>query len=60
MKLRLPASPVNLLIMVQDSLKRIREYNGIFYPEGLGIKIWDGYRPRAIQYLMWEIFPDPT
>ncbi|MDX1740491.1 MAG: M15 family metallopeptidase [Rhodothermales bacterium] len=29
--------------------------------KGLGydMKIWDGYRPRSVQYLMWEILPDP-
>jgi D-alanyl-D-alanine dipeptidase len=36
------------LKLVQDSL-RVR---------GLGLKIYDGYRPRAIQYLMFEIHPD--
>jgi len=41
---------VRRLILVQDSL-RVR---------GLGLKIFDGYRPRAVQYLMWEIFPDPN
>lgn len=41
---------VNRLIVVQDSLRK----------RGLGLKIYDGYRPRAVQYLMWEIFPDPT
>lgn len=34
---------------VQDSLRKL----------GLGLKIFDGYRPRAIQWLMWEIFPNP-
>ena len=48
------------LIPVQDSLNRIRELNGKSYPEGIGIKIWDGYRPRSVQYIMFEIFPDPT
>lgn len=28
-------------------------------PLGLGIKIWDGYRPRSVQYKMWEVFPKP-
>ena len=51
---------VERLILVQDSLNKIREHNGISYPGGLGLKIWDGYRPRAIQYLMFEIFPDPN
>lgn len=26
---------------------------------GFDIKVWDGYRPRSVQYLMWEILPDP-
>jgi D-alanyl-D-alanine dipeptidase len=41
---------VNRLIVVQDSLRE----------RGLGLKIYDGYRPRAVQYLMWEIFPNPA
>jgi D-alanyl-D-alanine dipeptidase len=35
---------------IQDSLKAI----------GLGIKIFDAYRPRIIQWLLWEIMPDTT
>ena len=41
---------VNRLAVVQDSLRM----------RGLGLKIYDGYRPRAVQYLMFEIYPDPT
>jgi D-alanyl-D-alanine dipeptidase len=41
---------VKHLQLVQDSLRKV----------GLGLKIYDGYRPRAIQYLMWEIFPNPV
>lgn len=48
------------LIIIQDSLRRITLHNGTSYPQGLGFKIWDGYRPRAVQFLMWEILPDPT
>ena len=48
------------LKLVHDSLKQITSHNGINYPQGLGIKIYDGYRPRAVQYLMFEIFPNPT
>jgi zinc D-Ala-D-Ala dipeptidase len=51
---------ITKLKLVHDSLKRITSYNGINYPQGLGLKIYDGYRPRAVQYLMWEIFPDLT
>lgn len=48
------------LKIIQDSLRKITSYNDKDYPQGLGIKIYDAYRPRAIQYLMFEIFPNPT
>ncbi len=51
---------INQLKVVHDSLKKITNYNGVNYPQGLGIKIFDGYRPRAVQYLMFEIFPNPV
>lgn len=51
---------VKKLKLVQDSLRNIRIFNGKNYPSGLGLKIWDAYRPRAIQYLMFEIFPNPV
>lgn len=51
---------VHRLKIVNDSLKNIKNYDGKNYPEGIGLKIFDGYRPRAVQYLMWEIYPDPT
>lgn len=51
---------IKKLKLVQDSLRNIKDFNGSIYPSGLGLKVWDGYRPRAIQYLMFEIFPDPT
>jgi len=35
------------LIVVQDSLRK----------RGLGLKVFDGYRPRSVQYLMWETLP---
>jgi zinc D-Ala-D-Ala dipeptidase len=40
----------NSLKLVQDSLRKI----------GLGMKIYDAYRPRTVQFLMWEIYPDPN
>lgn len=48
------------LKMIQDSLNNVSSLNGKDYPEGIGIKIWDGYRPRSVQYVMFEIFPNPT
>lgn len=37
------------LIRVQKRLQR----------QGLGLKIWDGYRPRSVQWKMWQLVPDP-
>lgn len=51
---------IDRLVMIQDSLRNIRLHDGINYPQGIGLKIWDGYRPRSVQFLMWEILPDPT
>ncbi len=50
----------NMLKVAQDSLRKIRTHNGVSYPQGIGIKIWDGYRPRAVQYLFFAIYPNPT
>lgn len=54
------STAAKLLKVAQDSLRKIRTHNGISYPQGIGIKIWDGYRPRAVQWLFWEIFPNST
>jgi D-alanyl-D-alanine dipeptidase len=53
-------SLANALKMAQDTLRNIRNHNGKEYPSGIGIKIWDGYRPRAVQYLLFDIFPNPA
>ena len=47
------------LVMIQDSLRNITFHDGISYPQGLGLKIWDGYRPRSVQFLMWELYGPP-
>jgi len=50
----------NALKLAQDYLRTVTSHNGKNYPSGIGIKIWDGYRPRAIQYLFFAIYPNPT
>jgi len=37
------------LLRVQKKLKKI----------GLGLKVWDAYRPLSVQYKFWEIYPVP-
>ena len=41
---------VKKLILVQQELKT----------QGLGLKIWDGFRPTTAQFKLWEVYPDPT
>ncbi|MCU0454216.1 MAG: M15 family metallopeptidase [Bacteroidetes bacterium] len=43
-------SAARRLAVVQDSLR----------PRGLGLKVYDAYRPRSVQFLMWEILPNAT
>lgn len=46
---------------VQKDLERMVSKE---YPKGLGLKIWDGYRPLSAQKKMWDVcakqFPDET
>ncbi len=28
--------------------------------QGLGLKLWDGFRPVSAQFQLWEVCPDPT
>ncbi len=37
------------LVRVQEKLQEI----------GLGLKVFDAYRPHAVQYKFWELVPDP-
>jgi D-alanyl-D-alanine dipeptidase len=46
---RLRASVADRLTRVQDRLAR----------RGLGLKVYDGYRPLAVQRTMWKKWPDP-
>lgn len=41
---------IRKLVEVQQELKEM----------GLGIKIWDGFRPVSAQFKLWEIYPDDT
>jgi D-alanyl-D-alanine dipeptidase len=41
--------PARKLLAVQKDLNR----------QGLGLKIFDGYRPLSVQRKMWEVFPQP-
>lgn len=37
----------------------LKAVNDSLAKDGLGVMVFDGYRPRAVQWLLWEIFPVP-
>lgn len=41
---------------VADKLARIQDD---LEKKGLGLKIFDGYRPLSVQKMLWELLPDP-
>ena len=45
-----------LLDHVATALKKVQT---TLAPLGLGLKVWDGFRPRSAQIKFWQIYPDP-
>ncbi len=41
---------------VVEALEQVQQELG---KEGLGLKIWDGYRPYTVQQKFWNLVPDP-
>lgn len=39
--------------------KALIKANQVFMKQGVKIKFYDCYRPNSVQYLMWEIVPNP-
>lgn len=46
-------------LLVRDAAERLRAAERALRTEGYGLVVWDCYRPRSVQYAMWEILPDP-
>jgi D-alanyl-D-alanine dipeptidase len=46
-------------LLVPDAAERLIEAERRLRAEGYGLVVWDCYRPRSVQYAMWEILPDP-
>ena len=45
-----PPTEEEWLMRVQEELRQ----------QGLGLKVWDGFRPAPAQFRLWEICPDPV
>lgn len=42
------------------TVKKLVEVQKELNAMGLGLKLWDGFRPVAAQFKLWEIFPNST
>lgn len=46
-------------LLVPDAADRLLAAEQELRGEGYRLVVWDCYRPRSVQYAMWEILPDP-
>jgi len=53
-----PTAKVYLRKVVAEKLSAANKFAKDNF--GYSIKIFDGYRPRSVQYKMWEVYPDPN
>ena len=42
------------------TVKKLLAVQSALAEQGMGLKIWDGFRPVSAQYALWEVCPDPT
>lgn len=47
--------PVERCFLRRSVVERLDKVQKELEKEGYGLKIWDGYRPRSVQYKMWAI-----
>jgi D-alanyl-D-alanine dipeptidase len=46
-------------LLLEESAKRLEHAAASLRPRGYRLKVWDCYRPHAVQFQMWKIFPKP-
>lgn len=44
--------------LLKEAALKLAEVQAELDARGLGLKIWDGFRPVASQWKFWELFPD--
>lgn len=45
-------------LLLKETAHRLRDVQTELETMGLGLKVWDGYRPIAVQWKFWELVPD--
>ena len=46
-------------LLLPESAERLRKAADVLRQQGYRLKVYDCYRPRAVQWEMWKIFPKP-
>lgn len=46
-------------LLLPDAVERLKKAAATLRPKGYRLKVYDCYRPRAVQWEMWKIFPKP-
>lgn len=46
-------------LLLKEAALRLRDVQAELESMGLGLKVWDGFRPIAAQWKFWELVPDP-
>lgn len=50
--------PLNRCLLQEDAAQALARAQDLLEQEGLGLKVWDCYRPLSIQKKLWAIVPD--
>lgn len=46
-------------LLTLDTALKLKRANQRFENDGYRLKIWDGYRPKSVQEIFWDLVPDP-
>lgn len=46
-------------MLLKDAAQRLKKAADVLRPQGYRLKVYDCYRPHAVQFEMWKIMPQP-
>jgi D-alanyl-D-alanine dipeptidase len=46
-------------LLLKDTAQRLKKAADVLRPQGYRLKVYDCYRPHAVQFEMWKIMPQP-
>lgn len=46
-------------LLIPEAAERLKQAETALRRQGFRLVVWDCYRPRSVQFAMWEIVPDP-